>query len=73
MTQDQLNELADQLEGKAQDVADGAYGAAEPGEDESWIGDLRHAAYLLREGRVDDLNQSEREEIEAIGGDLEVA
>ena len=33
------------------------------------MGDLRHAAYLLREGRVDDLNQSEREEIEAIAGE----
>lgn len=71
MTVEEMNECADMLEGKAEGVQDGVYGPADPGEDESWIGDLRHAAYLLREGRIQDLNQSEREEIEAIGYSLE--
>ncbi len=69
MTQDELNDIADELDSKAQDVEDGGYGDSEPGEDESWSGDLKHAAYLLREGRTEDLNQSELEEIEAIGYD----
>lgn len=69
MTQDELNEIAEELEGKAQDVADGGYPDGEPGQDESWAGDLRHAAYLLREGRVDDINEVEWDEIEAIGHD----
>ena len=71
MTTEEMNECADELVGKAEDIREGGYGPSEPGEDESWIGDLRHAAYLLREGRIEDLNQSERAEIEAIGYDLE--
>lgn len=70
MTTEQMNECADRLEVKAEDVREGAYDPSEPGENESWMGDLLHAAYLLREGRIADLNQSEREEIEAIGYDL---
>jgi hypothetical protein len=65
MTQDELNDIAAQLEGKAESVESGFYGPAEPGEDESWVGDLQHAAYLLREGRIADLNQVEWDEIEA--------
>lgn len=71
MTVDEMKECADRLEGKAEDVREGMYDPSEPGENESWEGDLRHAAYLLREGRIQDLNQSEREEIEAIGYDCQ--
>ena len=69
MTADELNELADELEGKAESIQNGDYDPSEPGENESWMGDLRHAAYLLREGRLDDLNQRQREETEAIAGE----
>jgi hypothetical protein len=72
MTDEERELLAFGLELKANAVEAGEYGPSEPGEDQSWAGDLRHAAYLLREERVEDLNQSEREEIVAYDEDMEV-
>ena len=63
MTQDRRNELAEQLECKAELVAEEYYG---PDRDNPrWVADLEYAASCLRDDELHDLDQSAREELEA--------
>jgi hypothetical protein len=65
MTQERLNEIAEQLEAKAVQVSDGFYG--EDDDNESWSADLRRAAKRLRKGEegIEALNDTDLEEIES--------
>jgi len=68
MTQERMNELAEQLESKAESVLRGFYGKDD--DDESWYGDLRRAAKRLRRGAIVELNNTDIEEI-ACGTDAD--
>jgi hypothetical protein len=70
MEQDRMNEIAEQLDAKAESVADGFYGKDD--DDESWAADLRRAAKRLRRGAegVQELNATDFQEIES-GSDID--
>jgi hypothetical protein len=65
MTQERMNEIAEDLENKAEAIEQGEYGAEDHGgDDERWCVDLRSAAKKLRANVLSDFTNSELEEIE---------
>jgi hypothetical protein len=68
MEQERMNEIAEQLEAKAESVADGFYGADD--DNESWAADLRHGAKHLRDNEIAEISIGQWEEIEA-GSDID--
>lgn len=71
MNAERRNQLADQLEAKADAVESGELGPEDhAGDNERWTVDLRFAARKLRANDLHDLTDAEQEEIEYSGEDV---